>query len=120
MNIIDVKPGAANVVVEGIVVEKDAPREVVTKFGKKLRVANATLKDDTGSITLSLWNNDIDSVNQGDRIKITNGYVSEFKGTPQISAGKFGKIEVVEKGAGGSASGSDEMGDESGMDEEEA
>ncbi len=97
----ELKAGASNVTVEGIVAEKDKTREVTTKYGKRLNVANITLKDDSGSITMSLWGNDIGTVNVGDKIRIVNGYVSEFRSTPQISAGKFGKIEIIEKGKGG-------------------
>ena len=100
MNISDLKAGASNVDVEAVVAEKDEPREVVTKYGKRLSVANAILKDDTGSIAISLWGDTIGQVNVGDKVKVTNGYVSEFRGTPQLSTGKFGKIEVVEKGDG--------------------
>ncbi len=103
MNISDLKAGAANVDVEATVTEKDEPREVVTKYGKRLSVANAVLKDDTGSIAISLWGNTIDTVNVGDKVKVTNGYVSEFRGTPQLSTGKYGKIEVLEKGSGKSS-----------------
>ncbi len=85
---------------EATVVEKSEPREVITKYGKRLNVANATLKDDSGSIIISLWGKDIDSIGVGDKVKITNGYVGEFRGTPQLSTGKYGKIEVVEKGSG--------------------
>ncbi len=97
----ELKAGASNVTVEGTVAEKDKTREVTTKYGKRLNVANITLKDDSGRITMSLWGNDIGTVNVGDKIRIVNGYVSEFRGTPQISAGKFGKIEIIEKGKGG-------------------
>lgn len=97
MNISDLKAGASNVDVEATVTEKDEPREVVTKYGKRLSVANAVLKDDTGSIAISLWGNTIDTVNVGDKVKVTNGYVSEFRGTPQLSTGKYGKIEVIGK-----------------------
>ncbi|MCL5434668.1 MAG: OB-fold nucleic acid binding domain-containing protein [Candidatus Marsarchaeota archaeon] len=100
MKISELKAGASNVEVEAKVTQKDEPREVVTKYGKRLSVANITLKDDTGSISMSLWGKDIDSVNVGDVVKITNGYVNEFRGTPQLSTGKFGKLEVVSKGEG--------------------
>ncbi len=100
MNISELKAGASNVQLEAVVAEKDEPREVVTKYGKRLNVANAVLKDDTGSIAISLWGNDINSINVGDKVKITNGYVGEFRGTPQLSTGKYGKIEVLEKGSG--------------------
>lgn len=103
MNISDLKAGATGVELEAEVSEKSEPREVITKYGKRLNVANAVLKDDTGTIAISLWGNDIANVNVGDHVKITNGYVGEFRGTPQLSTGKYGKIEVVGKGSGSSA-----------------
>ncbi len=104
MNISELKAGASNVQLEAVVAEKDEPREVVTKYGKRLNVANAVLKDDTGSIAISLWGNDINSIEVGDKVKVTNGYVGEFRGTPQLSTGKYGKIEVIEKGSGEASS----------------
>jgi len=84
--------GTGNVEVEGELVTKEEARDVITKFGKKLRVANATLKDDSGEIQMSLWGEDADKFSQGDSVKIENGWVSEYKGNVQLSAGKFGKI----------------------------
>ncbi len=103
MNISDLKAGASNVEIEAVVMEKSEPREVITKYGKRLNVANATLKDDTGTIPISLWGNDIYNINVGDKVKVTNGYVNEFRGAPQLSTGKYGKIEVIEKGSGAPA-----------------
>ena len=95
MKINELKAGTGNVNVSGEIVSKDEARDVITKFGKKLRVASATLKDDSGEIVLSLWNEDADKYAVGDNVTIENGWVSEFKGNPQISAGKFGKITKV-------------------------
>ena len=95
VKISEVKPGAGNVTVEGKVSEVGEPREVVTKFGKRTRVADAKLKDDSGEITLTLWGDDAGKVAIGDTVKIENGWVSEFKGNVQISAGKYGKMTVV-------------------------
>ena len=103
MKISELKAGTSNVTVQGTVAQKDEPREVVTKYGKRLHVANIVLKDDSGQIAMSLWGNDINNVNVGDKIEVSNGYVNEFRGNPQLSTGKFGKIKVLEKGAGGGA-----------------
>ncbi|MDP2908503.1 MAG: SOSS complex subunit B family protein [Nanoarchaeota archaeon] len=65
------------------------------KFGNTGRVANATVADPTGTIKLTLWNEDIDKIRIGDKLKITDGFVSEFQGEKQLSAGRFGKLEVV-------------------------
>jgi replication factor A1 len=97
MAIKDLKPkqGKVDVVVD--VVKKDEPREF-QKFGTVGRVCNATVADDTGEIKLTLWNDDINKVNVGDKIHITNGYVNEWQGELQLTTGKFGKMEVVGKG----------------------
>jgi replication factor A1 len=118
MKISELKAGTSNVTITAVVSQKDESREVVTKYGKRLNVANVVLKDDSGTIAMSLWGNDISTVNVGDTIEVSNGYVNEFRGNPQLSTGKFGKIKVLEKGSGGStesASPSDdfeEMGDD--------
>jgi len=64
------------------------------KFGNVGRVANAVVADDTGKIKLTLWNEDIDKIRVGDKIRLTNGFVSEFQGEKQLSAGRLGKLEV--------------------------
>ena len=94
MNINEIKAGQGNITVEGEITEVSEPR-TFEKYGKTGRVANATLKDDTGTIKLSLWNEQIDTVKQGATVRITNGYVGEWKGELQLSTGKFGKLEVL-------------------------
>ena len=66
------------------------------KYGRELKVANAILKDDSGSIKLTLWNDDAVRFKNSDKIKINNGYINEFQGEKQLTAGKFGSIELVE------------------------
>lgn len=97
MKISELKPGTGNATIEvAEVITIEEPRDVLTRFGKKTRVASATIKDESGEITLSLWGEDITKVAIGDKIKIENGWVSEFRGNPQVSAGKYGKITKVE------------------------
>ncbi|MFA5106281.1 MAG: OB-fold nucleic acid binding domain-containing protein [Candidatus Micrarchaeia archaeon] len=93
MNINELKPNQ-NATVSGEITAVEPAREVVTKFGKKMRVANATLKDATGEVVLSLWNDDIEKIQQGQQVTVDNGWVTEFKGNIQISTGKFGKLVI--------------------------
>ncbi len=99
MNIKDLKPrmGSVNLVVT--VVDKGDAREF-DKFGKKGRVCTATVQDETGKVALTLWNEDVDKVGVGDKLEMTNGWVGEYQGELQLSAGKFGQLKVLEKGAG--------------------
>ncbi len=94
--IADLRPGA-NGSIEGEVVSIEPTREVRTKFGKLIRVANASVSDESGQVTVTLWEKDIDKVSIGDKIRITDGWVSEFKGALQITAGKQGKLEILDK-----------------------
>ena len=96
MHIKDLQAKQGNIEVTAEVIEKGNVR-TFDKFGKQGRVCNAKIKDETGTVTLSLWNEDIDKINVGDIIKLTNGYVGEWQGELQLSAGKFGKIEIVGK-----------------------
>ncbi len=92
--IASLQPKQGKVEVEAEVVELGSIREF-SKFGKSGRVANATLKDDSGKIKLTLWNDEIDRVKVGLRVRVSNGYVNEWQGEKQLTAGRFGKLEVV-------------------------
>ncbi len=94
MNIADLKTGQGKVDIEVEVVDISDAR-TFSKFGRDGRVATARVKDDSSEIDLTLWNESIDEVSVGDKIKIENGYVSEFQGNPQLTAGKFGTITVL-------------------------
>ncbi|NUN11380.1 DNA-binding protein [Candidatus Micrarchaeota archaeon] len=94
MKISDLQPEMGNVELEVEVTAVEAPREI-DKMGRKLRVANVTLSDDSGTITLVLWNENIDKVSEGAKVKITNGYVNTWQNKPQLTLGKFGKLEVL-------------------------
>ena len=81
--------------VEAKVMEKGEPREVMSRFkDETYRVADTVVADETGSIKLTLWNEQIDQVNVDDTVKIENGYVTSFKGEIQLNVGKYGKLTV--------------------------
>ncbi len=80
------------------IVEKGDIREF-EKFGKTGRVCNAKIKDATGEMSLTLWNEQIEQVKAGDKIHIINGWVSEWQGEKQLSTGKFGQLEIVGEGS---------------------
>ena len=94
MKINELTTGQGNVDVQGTIKEVGEPR-TFNRFGRELVVVNAVLEDDSGNIKLTLWNEDANKFKQGDVVKITNGYVNEFQGEAQLTAGKFGKMETV-------------------------
>ncbi len=98
MNLKELQPNQGKVDVKVEVVSKE-PIRSFSKFGKEGRVCNAVVKDDSGQMKLTLWNDEVDMINVGDIVQITNGYVKEWQGELQLSAGRFGKMEVVGKGS---------------------
>ena len=92
----DLHDGMKRVDVEAKVVEKGDPREVRSRYkDETYKIVDAVVADETGSIKLTLWNEQIDMVNVGDNIKIENGYVTSFKSETQLNVGKFGKLSVT-------------------------
>jgi len=84
-----------DVEVEATVVEVGEPRTVNTRFGPRT-VATATIEDDTGRINLSLWEDQIKTVTDAKKIKITGAYVTEWSNNMQLNLSKQSTLEVVE------------------------
>ncbi|MEM0384730.1 MAG: OB-fold nucleic acid binding domain-containing protein [Candidatus Caldarchaeum sp.] len=78
-------------------VEKPEPRVVSSQYDQsEHRLTEALIADETGAITLVLWDENIDTVNEGDAVKVTNGFIKLFKGRMQLNLGRFGKIEPAD------------------------
>ena len=94
MDIKDLKPNKAVDVLEAEVVEVEEAKEFASFKGTG-RLANAKLKDKSGEVKLTLWNDQIEKVVKGNKVKIENGWVKEYRGELQISTGKFGKLTIL-------------------------
>ena len=71
MEVKDLQAGQGKIDIEVEVVSVDEPR-TFEKFGKQGKVANAKVKDASGEITMTLWNEQVDTVKPGMKVKITN------------------------------------------------
>ncbi len=83
-----------NATIEATITAISAVRDVTTSRGAS-QVADATLQDETGTITLTLWGEDTKRYTVGQKLKITDGWVRDFRGKLQISQGRSGKITVL-------------------------
>jgi len=93
----DLKFGMNRINLKARVIEIPKPRSVITRFGGFAKVANASIADETGSIQLPLWNNQIDTVSVGDTIQVENARVVGFRGERQLRVGRGGQLSVLEK-----------------------
>jgi len=92
----DLKAGMKKVNLRAKVLEIPEPNRVYTRYGTEAYVSNALISDETGSIRMNLWNQQISMVSKGDLIKIENGTVARFRGERQLRIGKHGRIMVVQ------------------------
>lgn len=79
---------------EAEITEKTPVREF-QKFGKQGKVCNVVIKDDSGTVQLTLWNEDVDKYDVGDKVKMTDCFVGEWQGEKQVTTGRNGKVEKL-------------------------
>ena len=96
MKISELKPGMRRIDIEVKVQTISDAREVTTRAGEQSRVATADVYDDSGTVKLTLWNEQIDQVKPNTTVKIENGYVTSFRGETQLNVGRYGKLTPVE------------------------
>jgi replication factor A1 len=92
--IAELRAGMSRVDVTATVLQLSEPRDVTTRRGEQMKVATARVKDDSGEINLTLWNEQIDQVKVGNTVKIENGYTTSFRGETQLNVGRYGKLSV--------------------------
>jgi replication factor A1 len=79
--------------VEATVAKLEPIREVEQRTGGLKKVRNGTLRDGTGEISLVLWGDEVELVSEGDTVRIVEGWVKDYKGRPQVSLGRTGRLE---------------------------
>jgi replication factor A1 len=88
----DLTPSSKQVNVHAKVVNVGEPKEVMGKYGDPRKVAEAVIGDDTATITLSLWNEQIGTIAKEDVILVDNGYVSLVRGHMRLNVGRYGNL----------------------------
>ncbi len=96
MDINDLRDGMRKVEVEGEISDKSETRTVNLRTGGQANVADFTLKDETGSIKLTLWEEQIEQVSVGSKVKIENGYTNSFRSEVRVNVGRYGKLSILE------------------------
>ncbi|MBN2228631.1 MAG: GNAT family N-acetyltransferase [Candidatus Thorarchaeota archaeon] len=92
----DFREGQQRIIVEGNVEKISSTRIVKSrKTGEELKVANATLSDDTGSIKLVLWNQQIPQVRKDTNIRIEEGFAKYYRDELQLSIGQWGLVVTL-------------------------
>ncbi len=96
LHIKNLRTGMKQVNLKAKVLEIARPTLVFTRFGNYASVANALIGDETGTIKLCLWNQQINCISVGDTVKIENARVSTFRGERQLRISKNGTVNIME------------------------
>lgn len=79
------------------VISKGESREVTSRNDDSTHnVCEALVADDSGSIYLTLWDEAIDEVKEGQYLKLNNAYINVFKGSMRLNLGRYGNYEVID------------------------
>ncbi len=96
MKVQDLRAEAKVDSLELVIKEKGPARDFSSRSGSTGKVCDAKAVDDENQeVSVSLWNDEIERVQANDRIRITNGWAREWRGNLQVSAGRYGKLEVL-------------------------
>jgi len=60
-------------------------------------VVDALVGDETACIYLTLWDDNIEKVKEGDTLSIKNGYINLLRGSMRLNIGRYGSFEIVKE-----------------------
>jgi len=98
--IADLKIGLFNINVAGRVSHISDVRTFTRSDGTDGRVASVLLEDETGTVRFSLWDDDVDLINDlntGTLMAVENGYTRESLGDIGLNCSRNGKIVIDPK-----------------------
>jgi len=97
MNIEQLRPYQKKVNITVKALSKNEVREVTSKLDDSShKVTEAIVGDATGTVMLTLWDDDIGKVEDGKSYEIVNGYTSLFKNFLRLNIGRYGELKDAE------------------------
>ncbi len=90
-----------NVTVHGDIATVPISRSVTTSKGKKVKLADFMLEDESGEVKTTIWRalaDVVEGLPVGSRIEVKNAYVREgLDGSPELSSNTFTQIKVISR-----------------------
>ncbi len=94
----ELKPRMKNVTISFKVISIGEQREIESrKDGSSHRVCDITVGDKSGTVQVPLWDDTIDSVEEGATYNLTNGYTGLFRGNLRLNVGRYGELKQADE-----------------------
>jgi len=85
----------SGITVEGKIEGKSPTKIINKKAGGTIDLCEAELVDESGRIKVQFWGDEVNKIQNGLNIRITNGYTNSFKGDITLTKGKYGSMEIL-------------------------
>lgn len=72
-------------------------KTIDSKYGGSRDLVEALVGDETATVIMTLWDDQIDAVSAEDVLAIDNGYVSLVRGHMRLNVGKYGSFQVSDE-----------------------
>lgn len=94
----DIHPGQ-EATVQGIITSITPPHTFTKKNGKQGKVSNLIITDETGSLPIVLWNDDVNKIETGEirphmKMKIINGYTKQGRNGVELHVGRWSSMSI--------------------------
>ena len=96
MKINQLQADMRNVDIRFRVIKKGEIREIASKDGKELKLSEVEVGDDTGRIFLTLWDQSIELLDEGEIGDVKNGFIKVIRNELRLNVGKYGELHKVE------------------------
>ncbi|MBN2335365.1 hypothetical protein JXL21_07360 [Candidatus Bathyarchaeota archaeon] len=96
MKLSELRPGMEKVELTLDLVSLEEQREVTTYSGLKHNLVEGVVKDDSGSMALTVWNEmipELERLKAGDTLRITGCFITSYKGVLSVNVGRDSVIE---------------------------
>ncbi|MCX6694798.1 MAG: single-stranded DNA-binding protein [Candidatus Altiarchaeota archaeon] len=94
----DLKPHTKKGAVEVQVLSREEARNVRARKDRiSHAMSEALVGDETGTILMTLWDDDVQRVDNGKTYFISNVYVTLFRGSIRLNIGKYADVKEIEK-----------------------
>jgi ssDNA-binding replication factor A large subunit len=96
MKLSELRPGMENLTLDVELTSVEELREVETYTGTKHTLVEGTVKDGSGSVGLTVWNEkigELGEVKPGERLRLVNVFITSYKGTLSVNIGRDSSVE---------------------------
>lgn len=96
MKLSELRPGMEEVELVVELISLEEPREVTTYSGLEHTLVEGVVRDESGSMGLTVWNEkieELEGLEAGDKLRLVGCFITSFKGELSVNVGRDSAIQ---------------------------